>query len=455
MGRLLAAPRGRVPPGRAAAPSPATRTASQRPAAAVPALADELAHVVRTRPGAAGPTEADRAVSGPAAAAPPSAVRAGLELALERHGRGDLWRLLDGQTLTLAPSLPLSKLVPDAPAPVLAPIRAAFGPFGAEDSARALSHAGLGDLLSPRVEQAAAWDLWIVYENDGSGIVPNFGSGSDQGRTAALYVYAKRRAPAVGLSRLGVTPIEMVTPRGSLPSGAAGDPTSTYLTPPGPYSGVVSLDVGVTVHRRGQTTVEVLGSAGVDSQAWGKVVQDTIHTKLSNSPLFPWPTGTKPLAELGVAGHQTIDRLLSGDFRGLTYTGRLEFEQSAVVGTRRTEGGLRARFVVRTAGLRTPLGPLWLEFSPAGGLVRGFIRYNDGRVAALQGLEAGVSSSFMVNLGPVGLGLAGEMLMSTDPAFRTGLPAGAHPAVSPLVGWLESGPAGHHGTGQLILRIDL
>jgi hypothetical protein len=45
------------------------------------------------------------------------------------------------------------------------------------------------------------------------------------------------------------------------------------------------------------------------------------------------------------------------------------------------------------------------------------------------------------------------MLMSTDPAYRTSLPAGAHPAVSPQVGWLESGPAGHHGTGQVIFRI--
>jgi hypothetical protein len=60
-----------------------------------------------------------------------------------------------------------------------------------------------------------------------------------------------------------------------------------------------------------------------------------------------------------------------------------------------------------------------------------------------------------VNLGKVGLGLAGEMLMSTDPAFRSDLPTGAHPALSPQVGWVESGTAGHHGLGQVIFRLGL
>jgi hypothetical protein len=252
-----------------------------------------------------------------------------------------------------------------------------------------------------------------------------------------------------------VTPIEMTTPRGTLAPGAQFSPVSTYHTPPGPYSGVVSLDLGVTVHRSGGTTVEVSGLAGLDSAEWGKLVQDTIHTKVSGSPLFPWPTGTKPLAELGVAGRQTLDEIMRSDFRGLAYTGRLEFDESLVTGTRHTEGSLRARFVVRTAALRTPLGTMSLEFSPMGVLARAFLRYNDGRVATLAGVEAGISSALMVNLGRVGLGVAGEMLLSTDPAFQTPLEAGSHPAVAPAAGWLSSGPAGHHGVGQLIFRIGL
>jgi hypothetical protein len=59
----------------------------------------------------------------------------------------------------------------------------------------------------------------------------------------------------------------------------------------------------------------------------------------------------------------------------------------------------------------------------------------------------------MVNLGRVGLGLAGEMLLSTDPAFQTPLKAGTAPTAASAAGWLSSGPAGHHGTGQLIFRI--
>jgi hypothetical protein len=450
MGGLLTAQRARMLPRRATVPSPPV--AARRPPMVTP-LADEVAHVLPTRPAGAEPAPDTGAASTRVVAPPASAVTAGLRLALERDGCGELWRLLDGQTLTLAPPFPSPKLLPDASAPTFDPIRAAFGPLAAGDLARAPSLLEAGRLPAAGADQGTAWDLWVVYENDGSGIVPNFGSGSDQGRTAALYVYAKRRRPTLGLSRIGVTPAELTTPRGTLPQGAPKDTSSSYRTPPGPYSGVVSLNIGVTVHRQGQTSVEVFGSAGVDSQAWGKLVQDTIHSKISNSPLFPWPTGTKPLAELGVAGHQTLDRLTSGDFRGLTYTGRLEFEESAVVGTRRTEGSLRARFVLLTAELRTPLGPMWLEVSPLGGLVRGFLRYHDGRVATLEGLEAGVSYSFIVNLGKVGLGLAGEMLMSTDPAFQSDLPAGAHPALSPQVGSVESGPAGHHGVGQVIFRL--
>jgi hypothetical protein len=384
-----------------------------------------------------------------------TAVTAGLKVALERCESGATWRLLSGYQLRLRPS-GSARLLPNNLQPSLAPFQAEFGPLTLPDAKRLAASsphidAGLAPLLTS--EQLSVWDLWVVYENDGTGIVPNFGSGSDQARTAALYISARKRTPAVGLTRIGVTPIEMTTPRGTLPAGTPFSASSTYETPPGPYSGVVSLDVGVTVYRHGGTNVEVFGSAGVDSTGWGKLVQDTIHTKVSGSPLFPWPTGTKPLADLGVAGHQSLNEIMRSDFRGLTYAGRLEFDQSLVTGTRRAEGSLRARFVIRTAALRTPLGPLSMEFSPAGVLTRAFLRYNDGRVAVLAGVEAAISSSMMVNLGRVGLGLAGEMLLSTDPAFQTPLEAGSAPTATTAFGWLSSGPLGHHGTGQLIFRI--
>jgi hypothetical protein len=402
--------------------------------------------------------DADPAGSGSRALSP-SAVTAGLKLALERDGRPELWSILRSYPCRMWQPPDCARLLPGNPAPALTPFQAAFGPLrpgAAEQLAAATSRTepDLRGLLASETAQPR-WDLWVIYENDGAGLFPNFGSGSDQGRTAALYVVGRKRDPAPGLSRIGVTPIEMTTPMGTLDPGAPRASSSTYRTPPGPYSGVVSLDVGVTVYRHGGTSVEVSGSAGADSREWGKLVQDAIHTKVSNSPLFPWPDGTKPLAEMGVAGHYSLRDLLPGDFRGLTYAGRLELDESLITGTRRTEGSLRARFTVQTAALRTPLGTISLEFSPLGLMTRAFLRYNDGRVASLAGVEAGVSSSFMVNLGRVGLGLAGEMVMSTDPAFQTPLEAGQHPAVTSVAGWVMSGPAGHHGTGQLIVRIAL
>lgn len=370
----------------------AATTSGPQPLLGPWSLRDELTRAVPTR----APAPA------PGAQPEPAAVTAGLRLALERHGKADLWRLLDGQTLTTAPSSLPPRRLPASSSPRFPPVRAAFGPLGAGDAARAIGHAAalrdrLEELVGSREAPGAGWELWVVYENDGSNLVPDFGRG-----TAQLYVYARRRGGGPAPSRRGVTA-------------------------PWPSTGAACMDVGVTVSPEGQTSVEVFGPAGVDGRTWGKVVQDAIHAKLSRSPLFPWPTGTKPLAELGVAGAQTLDRLTSKDLGGLTYVGRLEFEQSAVVGTQRIEGGLRACFVVRTACLSTPIGHLWLEFSPAGTLTRCFMRYHDGRMATLKGFGAAVNASFTVDLGPVGLGLAGELLMGAEPAA--------------------------HGTGRVILPI--
>ena len=308
---------------------------------------------------------------------------------------------------------------------------------------------------------SASRPLYIVYENDGGGIFPNFGlEGSDQGRTAALYIYALFNQRGTGLSRLGVTPIEMTTPRGTLPAGAPENQTSTYETAAGPYSGVASIDVGVTVSRSGSSSVELLGSVGVDSREWGELVQGIIHREVSDSPIFPWPSGSRPLLEGGIRWNRTINELTQGEFAGLRYTGRLELGAGAVTGTRRTEAGADARFVIRTANLHTPVGAISFEVSPIGLFTRGFLRYNDGREAPLAGVEGGVTGGFMVNIGRVGVGLQGAWTASTDPAFQTGLPAGEHPpglAASPTVGTDQAGnpygmPAGAHPSGQLILK---
>jgi hypothetical protein len=345
------------------------------------------------------------------------------------------------------------------------PSQLAFGPLSSDAVLKALTHVPekpdwFERMLQPREERESLLDLYIVYENDGTGIFPNFGAGSDQGRTAALYIYALFNKHGTGLSRLGVTPIEMTTPRGTLPDGAPFNASSTYETPSGPYSGIASIDLGVTVSRTGSSSVEVFGSAGVDSRELGRYVQGVIH-HLVDSPIFPWTSGTKPLLEGGVEFNKTINELTQGEFAGLKYTGRLELGASALTGTRRTEAGAEARFVVRTGKVHTPAGAISFEVSPLGVFTRGFVRYNDGREAPIAGVEGGVTGSFMVNMGHIGLGLEGGATVSTDPAFQTGLPAGAHSlglAGSPVVGTDQAGnpfgpPAGAHGTGKLIFKI--
>jgi Domain of unknown function (DUF4157) len=394
----------------------------------------------------------------------------GLRYKLQQEGKAPIWSLLEGKTLTLTPPVPLPRLLPvrDTTESVIEPLRWAFGPLTTDEAFRALTYVEekpdwFTEMLRPRQTRESVWDFWLVYENDGSGIFPNFGSGSDQFRTAALYLFATFNKKSTGLSKVGLTAIEMVTPRGTLPAGAppGAGPETTYQTPPGPYSGVMAIDIGVTVSRTGTSRVDFILAAGVDSREWGKLVQDTIHKEVSNSPLFPWPSGTKPLVEGGVTWNRTINDLTSEEFAGLEYTGRLEIDAKAITGTRRTEGTIGAKYVIRTARVHTPVGAIYVEFSPVGALTRGFVRYDDGRGSWLPGVEGGVNSSLMVNIGNVGLGLMGEAIMSTDPAAQTGNVAGTYPEAlkaSPFVGKTDRGegygmPAGHHGAGQLILKI--
>lgn len=384
---------------------------------------------------------------------------------LERAGRGDLWRLLAGQPVRLSAPFDLPRIVPERqPAPPGQPTRLVFGPLSGDSVLRALTSIPdkpdwLTRALRPREARERTDELYVVYENDGVGF-PNEGSGTDQGRTAGFGATWNFNKQGLGITRVGLTAMEMITPRGKLRPGDAFGPESTYETGQGQYSGILAADIGVTVSRSRKSRVEILLRGGIDSREWGKVVQDFIHQHISHSPLFPWPTGTKPLVEGGVNWHHSIDNLYSKEFAGLKYRGRLELEANAITGTRRSEGTMQARFVIRTAEVQTPVGPISVEFSPVGALVRGFVRYNDGREAPLPGVEAGVNSSLMVNIGRVGIGLRGEAILSTDPAFQTGTDAGSHPTAlkaSPFVGSDGGGygmPAGHHGSGQLIFKLE-
>src|SRR5262249_17782235 len=134
------------------------------------------------------------------------------------------------------------------------------------------------------------WAGYIVYKNDGRGPYPlNLGSGSDQGATAYLGLHMVREGEGLGPQRLGITIIDMHTPRGSLPEGAPQTNESHYRAMVAPYQGITSIDFAVRVEQSREVSVDLFTNVGVDSTRWGKFVQDFIHKHISNSPFFPWP----------------------------------------------------------------------------------------------------------------------------------------------------------------------
>jgi hypothetical protein len=178
---------------------------------------------------------------------------------------------------------------------------------------------------------------------------------------------------------------------------------------------------------------------------------------VSNSPLLPWPKdSTKLFAQGGVAVLLTPDLVLGkGEVYGWAYQGTIELGGSATAGTHRTEGTVEARYVIRTAKVKTPVGDFAVEWSPIGVIGRAFLRYNDGREEGFAGVEGALTTGLMVRLGRLGIGIGGQMLVSTDPALQTPVGAGSRPVLSPLKEILGQaplgGPAGHHGSGSIVL----
>src|SRR5262245_65445177 len=154
-----------------------------------PASAARAEHADARPAGLAPPMARELALTPPKPQGGPSAVTAGLKLGLLHSDLTDLAGMVDGYRPR--PDLTdLPRLLPELPEPAMAPFRQAFGPL-AEPDARRLSRVapGLQDLLATP-GRLPSWDLWLIYENDGRGIVRNLGSGYDQGRTRAVAVLA-------------------------------------------------------------------------------------------------------------------------------------------------------------------------------------------------------------------------------------------------------------------------
>lgn len=383
---------------------------------------------------------------------PDNAVRLHFQMMLSE--REYLWKLINKLPITRV--FPTPQLIPPVKGHQLKGInvsRLLIGPIPSAETILIFLSEGL-DSLATEINKLLLLDqiresqktFWLLYENDG-GLPFNPGSGSDQGKTAKLSLFVTFDDMRSGLAKLGLTVIDMHTPRGYL---APGKPNSQYrVKDSGPFVGRTSVDFEVILKKTGSLKVNILGSIGVDSSDWGKLVQGLIHTKISGSPLFPWPKrSTKLFAEIGSVLLLTPKRILyERDFLGLKYNGKIEFDAKAIVGTHRTEAAIGARVVLRTATVSTKIGDLKVEFSPIGGQVNGFVRYNDGRTLGSVGVEGSVNSSFWIKVGNLGLGIVGGITLSTDPSLQTANPAGSAPLLSPLSG----GPKGHHGVGRVLL----
>ena len=390
-----------------------------------------------------------------------------LKQSLELEGQTDLLDIVSSHPAR--PPIDLfPRLLAPSPHPTIPPFLLMYGPLSPEEARRAAGG-------EPKGPTATEWfqhsdEIYLVYENDGDGIVPNFGAGSDQGRTTAVHIFVKKHPLRTGVTEAGVS-LEMYTPRGFTPMTPAGVPPpasarylGTYTTAPGPYAGLVYGYVKGTVKKDGRTTTDVYFAAGANVEEAGKMAQDFIHKNVSNSPLFPWPKGSRPFVEWSLGKTLTIQDIGGRhEFQNhLEWNGRLELGWEALTGTRRTEAAVRGTFFLESAVWHTEVGDLHLEWT-LGGVGRAFMRYSDGRTGTDSGVEAGFNTSVMINRGRLGLGIQGEEIFSTDPAFRTGLGAGREPAAfgaTPLSG-VSTGvapdvklgfPSGWFGTGQIIIR---
>lgn len=273
---------------------------------------------------------------------------------------------------------------------------------------------GKGSVLNR--ESVKRHTLEIVYENDGTGINP--GGGTDQGPTAKFYAFLHRKKKnGKGHYSLGATIMDMHTPvppkDHTVPAGRQKHETVYDVKDKGPYSGIAALNFGVTYYQNGGWSLNFLQSVGIDDPRWGKVVQDFIHEKISNSPLFPWQGDKKLFLETGINASYTRQ------FKMMDVSGRIVLGTGVKFGTRGMEADWTAKMeldLIKLKGWERPL--LSVE---AGGKGNAHYRRNDGREFTHKGLEGGFIGGLKLSLGKrVSLVLTYEDIYSSDRTKQTG-----------------------------------
>jgi hypothetical protein len=232
-------------------------------------------------------------------------------------------------------------------------------------------------------EDPHRYELWIVSAND----VDPLGGGSDQGPTAMFRVFVRDREKTAGLAAIGITVIDMYTPR-PVPI-KDGNFSHTYETDGANFSGIYSLDFELLMTKQETFSVTILGSVGIDSKIWGQLIQTLVH-KWVDSPVFPWPPeNLKLFAQAGPQVLWSPKKLIKQvNLAGIRMSGRIEIEGTGTIGTHRTESSLAARLVMKNlAAEMNSRDKLAIEIA-AGGRATAFMRYSVSVRPTAQGRSA-------------------------------------------------------------------
>lgn len=318
------------------------------------------------------------------------------------------------------------------------------GPLGSNEAARLLSLTGTSPeeaqrralALDPEMQAPPLRSVELVYTNDGTGIFPNFGGGSDHGLTAGAAVRFHYENDELGLVEAGHN-LEIWTPqKGGEAIGGE------YPGGPGGYKGLYFVDFDYRIAQSGQTSVHLLTELGTNSEFLGELVQSRIVHEPLGIPLFQW--GDKPAEFYGSGGARvaTIQDLVDQEgFVGGNLRVRLLLDAEAMAGTHESSAGAGARLQLRAGrlgvdGLR---GSLRLSVGAEGSVV-GRYRDRGGNRAGLEGTvtnEVGLSLDEVGEvLGPggvvpgsIGVSLGGRSTRGTLPSSQAG-PDEDQPATS-------------------------
>lgn len=276
-----------------------------------------------------------------------------------------------------------------------------IGPLEEKDAAELLALTGTSleqsqkDATGAKNEPPPLKGIELIYTNDGTGIFPNFGGGSDQGLTASVALQYHYDNKELGLTRAGKN-LQIWTPQ---KGGAPID--GVYPGGEGGYKGLLFADFEYRVKKSGASEVLLLTEIGINGEELGNLVQSEIVHKPLGIPLFKWSEKSAEFYGSLGAKAQTFEDLFSHEnFAGGTMRLRLIMSADAKVGTHGSSGGSDVKLVL-TSGhfkLKGVGGSAEISVGAGGHLVA---RYRD-RGGTRAGVEGTISNEFKLNIDQIG-----------------------------------------------------